>query len=187
MQNDLPWKGLKATQVAAITVCLNTILIFAVYCLAGNSRNWFVLFGLLTDITGAIVLAIPDLPRYRELFYAGHLDRALGKMKTDFKGPGRITPSEPWYDTFRDFLDSEVILEEIPDDAWFEIDRHDRFSPLNNRMQAIQPTIAFRNIERDFNWKIRELEGRIRRNGIVVLGIGFFIQILGYILPNGIL
>ena len=179
MSNIAPIKGWKSVRSGAIALCIGAVCLLIAYYTVGGTRNWFGIYGVILDVIGAFVLVIPDLPKYREYFYAGKLRDALFKLRTDFQGSSRITTDEPWYDSFVEELQKIMIATDIPDGTWFEI-RGDMFRVLRDDMSA-KERMAFRNLERDLINRINEQEGIIRRNGVALLVIGFSSQLIGYL------
>ncbi len=181
-----------------------------IYC-TGDWPNWVQPIGLATDIVGATVLAIPDVPIIWRRLFSGRLDQAYHQLTSRF---GVLTMYHPKIGKDKHFPESDYIgfdetiatirdtiqlqassdnpgITEVPDIDWENIPRIARAKSEDTGEDAL----IFYNTEMEeaysigSDWPLSLLERmidkqkqRIRRCGLMILIIGFIQQLLPYLI-----
>lgn len=179
-----------------------------IYC-TGNWPDWVQPIGLVTDIIGATVLAIPDVPVLWRRLYSGRLNQAYEQLTSRF---GVLTMYHPQYSKDNDFPKSDYVgfgetvatirdsinlqassnlagIDEVPDVDWEKSYRIGRAKSE----ETGEDELIFYNVdgEEEFSlesdWPLSLLERmisqqkrRIRRCGLAILVIGFIQQLLPF-------
>ncbi|MFB6224970.1 MAG: hypothetical protein ABEI13_00760 [Candidatus Paceibacteria bacterium] len=157
------------------------------YVFLACSTDWFTVSGLLIDIFGATILAIPDLPRYNELTYGGLVREAHLRLMYDEK-PGRIAPDTRYYDSFCEALKQRLPPSDIPENGYFDVELmgsdYNMIVKNKNLEYTDVPPISIGNIERELTEVYRNEEGAFRRLGVLLLVIGLILQLLSLIVDS---
>lgn len=157
------------------------------YVILGCQTDWVAVSGFAVDIFGAIILAIPDLPRYNQWAFGGRVREAHLRLKHDEK-PGRFAPNTRYYDAFTGALDERLGSSCIPKNGYFDINLVGNKYVMVIKNKSLSPIgispISIGNIERELTTVYRSEEGKFRRIGIYLIVIGFTVQILSMTVDN---
>ena len=160
------------------------------YVVWGCQTDWVTISGFVVDIFGALILAIPDLPRYNEWAFGGRVREAHLRLKYD-ETPGRFAPNTRYYDAFTEALRERLIPSDVPENGYFDIrpiGRHYVMIPKNEDLDSIGAgPISVGNIERDLTAVYRSEEGKFRRIGVYLIIVGFTTQLLSMVFNEFIL
>ncbi len=154
--------------------------------------EYFVLFGLLLDIIGATLIAVPDIPFFRKYLYCGRLKIAKRSLNVVIGTPvvsspvpeksgiyhaqGGITGFEELTEVFSHATgtahDDEIVAFMWPKDNSASVKIETTSGEILLHPQRVENRISD---------VIRDLEGRWRLNGILVLVSGFTHQSIIYL------
>lgn len=177
-------------------------------CYYPLSKGQVVLLGLGIDLIGAVVLAVPDIPSLNTLFESGHLQRARETTIESFPSWAIADPEVPDDSLLSNssaprFVDLLALLRENYEESnyteseidWDEIDvisqGSKEFYPGDERMALIlsgaEEDLYFELEAAKYyvDERIRKLDSRFRRNGIVLLGLGFIVQGISVFIQSG--
>jgi len=148
-----------------------------------NLGDAITMLGLGTDILGAGILAIPDIPSLRTRTQQGKVEIALGLLE----GQG-LQPSHPGYDHVVNTLE-ELYGFEIEDDInGIQVGMRTLGRTPEHKVYIYRTAEDSYAPEQDLNWpQVRseiavraiESEMRYRRIGLLLLVAGFSLQIVG--------
>ncbi|MFC6724130.1 hypothetical protein ACFQE1_07030 [Halobium palmae] len=93
-----------------VLICVGTLNFFLQWCLGWNAHTVVLGSGLLLDIVGAAILAIPDIPSIYRWFFSGKVQEAVDLLETK-PGTSQNILIEP--DTNDRLIDSLYIVEEV--------------------------------------------------------------------------
>lgn len=158
--------------------------------------------GLILDVVGAFLIAVPDLPRIRTWFRCGQLQRARQQMELGGVSKGDVgfetlvqlhSEMQPNIDITSDdvvriafepteryeFDSGNVIGTQVESAVTIEYADEAEFSGLNIGSTTLgDPNHLYRLMFRDIN----EGEKRLRGGGFTLLSTGFLLQLIGTIL-----
>lgn len=102
-----------------IALVFGTIAVYVWNCLGTELPNAILAAGLLLDVIGAAILAIPDIPIIHRLFFSGMVQHAVDHLEPGWKGEENILV-EPGVD--ERLVDSLYIVEDVSGEAISESD-----------------------------------------------------------------
>lgn len=152
--------------------------------------NWLqdpVVLGLIMDIIGAGVIALPDVPKASKILRAGRLQ--FGKNRLESKIP--LLEKMVGHDEIVEEV--EEFYRRINDDPEFEVEGLDKSTHLTlHDGKIVNPSTYHESgkqigeypygvIEPVIDQKIRKQETRVRSAGFLLLAVGFSLQLLGQI------
>lgn len=175
---------------ATLLLSLPLILSPFGYVLWGCQTDWVTVSGFAVDIFGAIILAIPDLPKYNEWSFGGRVRQAHLRLKHDEK-PGRFAPQTRYYDEFTEALRERLPPNDIPENGFFDIETVNGKYVMIIKNSNLDPTgvppVSIGNIERELSTVYRSEEGKFRRIGVSLIVVGFTAQLLSMVFDKFIL
>lgn len=154
------------------------------YVIWGCQTDWVGISGFVVDIFGALILAIPDLPKYNEWAFGGRVRKAHLRLKHD-ETPGRFAPNTRYHKEFTKALRERWAPSQFPEDGYYDITSVRGNYVLIPKDKNLNPTgvgpISIGNVERALSTVYRSEEGRFRRIGVSLIVVGFTIQILSMV------
>jgi hypothetical protein len=154
------------------------------YVLWGCQTDWVTISGFAVDIFGALILAIPDLPKYNKWAFGGRVRQAHLRLKHD-ETPGRFAPNTRYYDEFTEALRERLPPSDIPENGYFDIELINGKYTMIPKDQRLDPIgvgpISIGNIERELAAVYRSEEGKFRRIGVFLIVVGFTAQLLSMV------
>lgn len=161
------------------------VLVLILYAILGCDRDWVVIGGLLLDGAGAVLLATPDLRKFRARSYAGKLQQIYDHR---FRNPeeGLFATEPSWEGVFLDEMDYIFGGRDVSEDSVFRIRELGNAERGTNLVLYHKPhqdadgkPMSVSNVQRKILQSIRREEMRIRRGGMLLLVTGFAFQIVG--------
>ena len=181
-------KHVKWLLIASTLFIFSSIVTF--YLWIGCGRDWVVIGGLCLDVMGALLLASPDLEKYRQYSRLGQLYR-LHPIIVD-------NPRERYIS--RHTTENEIFLEEmreifngkrVGEESIFRIKKlGGNQNPVNYVLShKMNPSrddkkISISNVDRHFQESIRKEKSAVRRLGAITLLSGFSLQIVGLVVDS---
>lgn len=160
------------------------------YVIWGCQTDWVTISGFAVDIFGALILAIPDLPKYNEWAFGGRVREAHLRLMHDEK-PGRFAPNTRYYDEFTDALRERLIPSHVPENGYFDIELMGGdyvMIPKDEKLDSIGVgPISIGNIERELTAVYHSEEGTFRRIGVFLIVVGFTTQLLSMVFDQFLL
>lgn len=175
---------------AGLLLSFPIVLSPVAYFLFGCSTDWFVVSGLAVDIMGAVILAIPDIPSYREVAYGGRVREAYQRLVLEERD-GRIAPDTRYYEAFHTALSEELLSRDVPENAYFDIEPAPRIVDdiveIQDESFNLVQRINLGNVERILTKAYETEDGKFRRLGIFLLVIGLSTQLLGMLVNQSLI
>ncbi|RBI58269.1 hypothetical protein DMJ13_27515 [halophilic archaeon] len=178
---------LKARWMFGFAVVLAILL---VYFLSPRSQSPVLMTGLIIDILGAFILAIPDIPLFSSPFKHNLMKKAQDKLL----GLSEIH-RDKYPAVFALLMD---VMVDIPRTADKGVEFTEETSDLATQLvigtfDGIGVNVYdssdnhmgiwdFGDLNAILNEELRSLEGRVRRSGISIIGFGFLLQIISMLL-----
>lgn len=192
---EKPIKGMETWRLALIILLIALSANILLICTLGTKTNWTVIIGLGIDLIGALIIAAPDFEFLTNFLYVGRLRRGRRKLHDyNAKSVERFVPTnpQPWYQELREEIDKFAFADDIPEEAWFErnpdwpdtllvYSKDDKLKPVHATAR-----LPFTNLDRHLIHRIEELDSRVRRQGAILLFIGFSLQIVGLLFESAI-
>lgn len=160
------------------------------YIIWGCQTNWVTVSGFVIDVFGAVILAVPDLPKYSEWAYGGRVRKAHLRLMNSEK-PGRFAPNTRYYDSFVEALREKLLSRDVPENGYFDIKQKGIDYVIIIKNEDLDPIgagpISIGNIERVLMEVYQSEEGKFRRLGLLLIITGFMTQLLSMIFNDFII
>lgn len=184
---------------AVIVSLLFGISTVGMYLLLGCENNWLVITGLLLDILGALILAVPDVPRLWSRTIIGDLRASVEQISK--RTLSNVTTDELIYCALYETIDERL---EIEGDATFNLVRTSSTTELNvDGPLRLYNTSELEFVVRDdsnspihfypsyivesLRNKIHTESGRFRRLGLYLIVIGFSVQAISMVFTSALI
>lgn len=176
--------------LSVVAVAVVAVLVTGAYLALGCGRDWALLGGLLLDLLGAVALALPDLPRVSDRLRVGQL-RAARRRLTELADGNGGTGSTVDHPAFREAvlepLASERDLDAfdpdagLPEGAAFEVESlgDGMRVQVYGHVGSTTPlgSVRYPVVMGKLRSALDRSEGSVRRSGLLLLFVGFSVQI----------
>jgi hypothetical protein len=203
-----PLKPPKTRWVGAVLIVLIALL-FVVQGWGGFFEEQITVAGLILDIVGAFILAVPDIPRIYRHFVPGRVGEVMNLLSLKLgKGSVRSSkaehdldaePSDKSFYTFRNAIArAQSRISSKQGDRWRETEqilKQEDFTKtssdklwLKGYRAGVHPGLTEPEIRVGYEHMMdvleadrQKLEARFRRSGILVLVVGFSLQVFAFL------
>lgn len=203
-----PLKPPKTRWVGAVLIVLIALL-FVVQGWGGFFEEQITVAGLILDIVGAFILAVPDIPRIYRHFVPGRVGEVMNLLSLKLgKGSVRSSkaehdldaePSDKSFYTFRNAIArAQSRISSKQGDLWRETEqilKQEDFTKtssdklwLKGYRAGVHPGLTEPEIRVGYEHMMdvleadrQKLEARFRRSGILVLVVGFSLQVFAFL------
>lgn len=180
-----------------------TEIVVAYLCQTGNiaglepSAEWFIIIGLLIDILAAIILLVPDSSLFSHHTSGGQMAAAKNKLNS-----GALRPNDTGFENFTIFLqdieaahryaridpsDGDVItigryLSPPDSSAADDLNWGNEYIEVHETESKNWAQVDYylnTQVQRELDQVIQSWESRVRAAGIILLVIGFILQLIG--------
>lgn len=170
------FRGPRPICLVSLIGIVSIVIILISYRLIGCGLNWFTLVGLFLNVMGAVSLAVLDIPSISSHTYAEDLRRLEKDLSA--KSPPPIEQDTDTHNILKSSVGEYVDFQGSVD---FTINGDSLLiCPEDGESERIDLLIVHQRLRRQI---LRE-KGRLRRNGIYLLAIGFGLQSFGMFLHS---